>query len=444
MHLKVLLLTSFLLSSGTVAMAQGVAINTTGSAADNSAMLDISSNTQGVLVPRMDSAHRTGISSPAVGLLVYQTDGVSGFYYYASGGWTTLSTPATPAFNDTLTQNLYTNGYLLSGDGTTGIQLNDNGQIVAKGAFGSGSDLTESGAGTKMIWYPKLAAFRAGATFGTEWDITNVGSYSVAMGNGTIASGNTAISLGTYTLASGNYSTAIGYNARATGNNSTAIGVAAASGYGSTALGFGTTASGYISTALGAYVSTSTNDGSFIIGDISPNTTGIVLNTSALNQMMMRFAGGYMLYSNAATTTGVSLAAGGGSWASISDRRKKENFTMLDKEDMLTKVCAMPVTRWNYKSQPTTQKHVGPMAQDFYAAFGLDGVGCDTTINTVDIDGVNMIAIQALAEKNEQLMKEVDALKDKLSQQDKNFAVLQDKIEAMLTKQEEQQKLSIK
>ncbi|MFO7446379.1 MAG: hypothetical protein R6W90_08430 [Ignavibacteriaceae bacterium] len=78
--------------------AQGVAVNTSGNPADASAILDVSSTTQGVLIPRMTEAQRTGISSPATGLLVYQADGTAGFYYNAgtpeSPNWISLSTNA--------------------------------------------------------------------------------------------------------------------------------------------------------------------------------------------------------------------------------------------------------------------------------------------------------------------------------------------------------------
>ena len=68
--------------------SQGVSINTTGNAADASAMLDISSTTSGLLIPRMDSATIAGISLPATSLLVYQTDKDSGFYFYDGTNWT--------------------------------------------------------------------------------------------------------------------------------------------------------------------------------------------------------------------------------------------------------------------------------------------------------------------------------------------------------------------
>src|SRR6266498_1967033 len=60
-----------------------VAINTTGNPPDGSAMLDISSNNKGMLVPRMTMVQRNGISNPATSLVIYQTDNIPGFYYNA-------------------------------------------------------------------------------------------------------------------------------------------------------------------------------------------------------------------------------------------------------------------------------------------------------------------------------------------------------------------------
>ena len=79
------------------AFGQGVAVNTTGASADASAMIDVSSTSQGVLVPRMTTAQKLAIVSPATGLLVYQTDGTAGFYYYNGAGWSTVgSTSVSP------------------------------------------------------------------------------------------------------------------------------------------------------------------------------------------------------------------------------------------------------------------------------------------------------------------------------------------------------------
>jgi hypothetical protein len=72
-------------------LAQSVAVNTDGAAADNSAILDVKSTTRGVLVPRMTAAQRTNIPNPATGLLVYQTDGAAGFYHHNGTAWVPLA-----------------------------------------------------------------------------------------------------------------------------------------------------------------------------------------------------------------------------------------------------------------------------------------------------------------------------------------------------------------
>lgn len=71
--------------------AQSVAINNDGSTANASAILDLKSNNQGVLVPRMTASQRGLIASPATGLMVYQTDGTAGFYFYNGTAWTSLN-----------------------------------------------------------------------------------------------------------------------------------------------------------------------------------------------------------------------------------------------------------------------------------------------------------------------------------------------------------------
>ena len=82
---------ALMLSSGKV-LAQNAAINSTGAAPNASAMLDVSSTTKGLLAPRMTAAQRGSIATPATGLLVYQTDGTDGFYYYDGSGWVMLIT----------------------------------------------------------------------------------------------------------------------------------------------------------------------------------------------------------------------------------------------------------------------------------------------------------------------------------------------------------------
>ncbi|MDX1902875.1 MAG: hypothetical protein SFU27_01855 [Thermonemataceae bacterium] len=90
-----------------LSFGQGVGVNNDGSAPDNSAMLDVKSTTKGLLAPRMTLAQRGAIGSPANGLLIYQTDGNVGFWYYdlptttwkqlTSGGWLLTGNAGTTA-----------------------------------------------------------------------------------------------------------------------------------------------------------------------------------------------------------------------------------------------------------------------------------------------------------------------------------------------------------
>lgn len=79
-----------------------------------------------------------------------------------------------------------------------------------------------------------------------------------------------------------------------------------------------------------------------------------------------------------------------------SDRNKKENLEPVESREILAKVVALPVTTWNYIGNPDTMRQMGPMAQDFHAAFGLNGDN-DTQINQGDATGVAFAAIQGLA-----------------------------------------------
>src|SRR5262249_43438352 len=75
-------------------------------------------------------------------------------------------------------------------------------------------------------------------------------------------------------------------------------------------------------------------------------------------------------------------------------RNAKEKFSTVDGNKLLDKLNAISVETWNYKAQDESIRHMGPMAQDFYAAFGL---GEDNThISTVDADGVALAGVQAL------------------------------------------------
>ncbi len=96
-----------------------------------------------------------------------------------------------------------------------------------------------------------------------------------------------------------------------------------------------------------------------------------------------------------------------------SDRNAKEGFVAVNAGEVLEKVAALPLSTWAYKNSDG-KRHIGPMAQDFHAAFGL-GTD-DKHIATVDADGVALAAIQGLNQKLEQKETEITELRRELSE----------------------------
>ena len=104
-----------------------------------------------------------------------------------------------------------------------------------------------------------------------------------------------------------------------------------------------------------------------------------------------------------------------------SDRNLKQGFEPVNAREVLEKVAALPVESWEYKDDSRT-RHIGPVAQDFYAAFhiGTD----DKHIATVDADGVALAAIQGLNQKVETERLKTDSLEQKLEQKETEISEL--------------------
>lgn len=97
----------------------------------------------------------------------------------------------------------------------------------------------------------------------------------------------------------------------------------------------------------------------------------------------------------------------------ISDRAAKANFGSVDPADMLERVRALPITTWNYRTDDPAIRHIGPMAQDFTAAFGVGSD--DRTIHPMDGQGVALAAIQGLANQVAGLQAEQQRLIDQIA-----------------------------
>ncbi len=196
------------------------------------------------------------------------------------------------------------------------------------------------------------------------------------------------------------------YGAIAGGYHNSATATAAAVGG-----GFGSSASGRYATIPGGYLNAAGGIGSFAAGTQakarhngafvwSDNAGSAAVQSTAAYQFVARASGGYYLYSNAGETSGVKLNPGSGAWSNLSDRTMKTDIAPLDDAAVLAKVAALPLSVWSYRSERGV-RHVGPMAQDFYAAFGVGED--DRHITSIDEDGVALAAIKALHAENRRL-----------------------------------------
>ncbi len=230
------------------------------------------------------------------------------------------------------------------------------------------------------------------ATFGTVGGgvENNASGYSSTVAGG---SRNTASST-TSTVAGGNSNQATATSSTVAGGDTNT-----ASGQWSTvAGGTGNTASGIASFAAGNNAN-ATHNSSFVWGDGSQaaNSTGAKTFSVLATGGIGLFPGGATvgIYDGAWSCT---VSNGSTSWVCSSDRKLKENFQRLDLRDVLRRVVAMPVTSWTFIGHPE-RRHIGPVAQDFHASFGLGDPKDDTHIDIGDSQGVALAAIQGLNAK---------------------------------------------
>jgi hypothetical protein len=131
-----------------------------------------------------------------------------------------------------------------------------------------------------------------------------------------------------------------------------------------------------------------------------------------------------------------SATCNGTTWASGSDRNSKEDFVAIKPAEVLAKVADLPITEWKYKVEANGTEHLGPMAQDFHAAFGLNGAD-DKHITMVDEGGVALAAIQGLnqkvegrSQKAENQIEELKAENAELKEQNDSLATRLNELEA--------------
>lgn len=298
-------------------------------------------------------------------------------------------------------------------------------------------------------------------------------SFSTALGHSASASGENSAALGTLTSSSGVNSAAVGYNANSSGDASIALGQFASSGgVGSTALGtfaytdqpwaivlgsiadvngaprYTDVAIGTTSPAAPLHVFRDDPTQEFLYlesdetGTIEDRAMMYLANNGGIrfefyNQVLdsaWRFqaaTGNKDNFEIAKVGTGAiefrvdaegnayvlnNLEVGGTVLTNLnmpSDIGLKQNIESLDPQDVLDKVVALPVQSWEYRKTPGV-RHIGPMAQDFQAAFEL-GVD-DASISVVDASGVALASIKALETRNRKLEQRVEQLEALVTQ----------------------------
>lgn len=244
-------------------------------------------------------------------------------------------------------------------------------------------------------------------------------------GNSNTATGRAALEQNT----TGSVNTAIGRSAlrsNTTGSENTAIGHLALdinsvglenTAIGSVALALNTT--GNLNTAAGrnALLSNTTGSNNTAIGAQADVSQGDLTNATVIGF-------GASVDANNKIRLGdpnVTVIEGQVAFTYTSDANQKENFLAIDGEKTLERIRELKLESWNYKgNDPSQFRHYGPTAQDFFAAFGHDSVGTigtETTINSGDMAGIMMIAIQELAKQNEELQQRIDDLEVRLVEQ---------------------------
>ena len=362
----------------------------------------------------------------------YSTIG-GGYANHASGGFAAASTVAGGYANNAGTD-------LATVGGGYGNAATGPGSVIAGGGYdgttqqgnlaSAGAAFVGGGIGNKATNYyaivsggfNNVAGGYQSTVGGGNLNVANGYAATVVGGDGSQASGFSSVAGGYFNLASGDYSTVPGgLLNQATATYSFAAG----------------------SHALAAHI------GSFVWSD----ATGTTYSSDRANQFKVRATGGMILdvsgssglnpaalYVHSTSGNGVGLfvaqsssdavavftgtgtgdiikgfnGGNGGnpvfevinsgdvyahSFNSTSDRAAKENFAGISASEILNRVLSLPVTRWNFKTE-SDKEHIGPMAQDFHAAFGLNGPD-DKHISLVDEGGIALAAIQGLDQKLE-------------------------------------------
>jgi len=316
---------------------------------------------------------------------------------------------------------------------------------------GGGYQNTVSGGAATVGGGSRNAADGPYSTVGGGWLNTASGEVTTVSGGfGNEASGEAAtVGGGRTNTASGSHSTiGGGHSNLVTATYGTIAGgynVAVTGEYAAVGGGWSNTASGSYATVPGGTYNEAGGNSSFAAGHrawTAPGATGSFVWSDSNdfytaswnpNEFVARATGGFWFISgldgSGNIASGMRLPAGSSSWSPLSDRNAKANFAPVDGRDILARLMAVPVQTWNYKSQDPSVRHIGPVAQDFYSAFGVGED--DKFISTVDADGVALASIQGLYQIVQEKDEEISNLKSQISKQQAEMDELKVRLSAL-------------
>lgn len=212
--------------------------------------------------------------------------------------------------------------------------------------------------------------------------------------------------------------------------------------YASVGGGYGNQAGGSYATVPGGYGNQALGNYAFAAGNrakIAGEHPGVFLfadsnkfdfTSSAPNEFAARATGGVRFVTaidgGGVPLAGVRLAQGSGTWETLSDRDTKTTILPVNGMQVLDALMKVPVNTWQYVGQPGSVQHMGPMAQDFYAVYGL---GQDEHyIASVDADGVALASVQGLYQVVLEKNAQIEALSAETAQQREQLERLDERI----------------
>lgn len=407
-----------------------------GSAANSTGLYGFTNDGSGYGVQGQLSGSGTGVlggSNSGKGVEGYSTSGMGGYFWSGSGPALVTGTGnvGVGVNNPTAAK--------LQVDGT----INGTGAMITGGATGYGVSGVVSGAGTAVLG---LTGTNGTAVKGQSSGDSAYGVYGFVtsgVGPGVLGQNNGS-GKGVYGLSYGSAGTGV-YGQSDSGNAAyftSATGRALITGSGNVGIGtpnpqsklsvggqgnpwatiYGLSYSTYSS---GVYGESSANYGYGVQG-ISDTGTGYgvygVGSTDGNSGWGVVGVGQYGVYGSGTTydySSGGGEYARSGSWVNGSDKNTKENFLTVNENSTLEKIRQLPITEWNYKTDTIKAKHIGPMAQDFYAIFGVGDD--DKHISTIDPAGISLVGIKALDKKVEDQQKQIEVLKKEIENLKQNL-----------------------